>query len=88
MRTKRTRAHRLFNKFLRENKCKRKFYRNEKKSRLLGDFIVYRTEESYYFYCAFTWSKTPEGRDYWEKIAEKWNDYFYDNRVEKWTKTN
>ena len=33
----------------------------------------------YFFTYAFTWSETPQGFEFWDKIHTKWNNFLYQN---------
>lgn len=83
MTTKRTKEHKLFNKFLRENKCKREYSREFKKFWLhKGDFSIfdYFKHEVYIglrmaIRSSFPFQKTERGYDYWWDISDKWEIY-------------
>lgn len=76
MTTKRTKEHKLLNKFLRENKCKRKYYRNCKNDPYQDDLAVMELNfTSSFITGAFIWDVTPEGYEYWLDICEKWETY-------------
>lgn len=84
MTTKRTKEHKLLNKFLRENKCKGKYYRNKK-------YDLYPDEKSpielnaisSFVSGMFSWSETPEGYEYWDKIHNQWVVHIALNRFFK-----
>lgn len=65
-----------FRKFLRDNECERQFdtafYAQCGANRLdetLADILVI---DEYFFGRAFDWRKTPEGREFWLGIDDKW----------------
>ena len=71
-----------FNKFLKENECASKFYVNRaiyvnsavcKKAKI--PVFLTKTIPFDWVVSAFTWSDTPQERDYWVKIADKWRSY-------------
>ncbi|MGL5730526.1 MAG: hypothetical protein ACRCX5_05330 [Bacteroidales bacterium] len=74
MKTKRTKEHKLLNKFLRENKCKRKYYRNRKN-------WPYPLKPKYFIISAFIFCGTLEGEEYWLNIQEKWETYVNNNNL-------
>lgn len=37
---------------------------------------------------AFEWSKTPEGRDFWEKYHYKWLRFLSNRKISKYTRIN
>ncbi|MGL5691506.1 MAG: hypothetical protein ACRDD8_11895 [Bacteroidales bacterium] len=76
MTTTRTKEHKLLNKFLRENKCKRKYYRNKKCELYKGDKSPIELNAILSFISGmFSWCETPEGYEYWLDICEKWETY-------------
>lgn len=79
MRSRIKKEKRILNKFLRENKCKRKFYKNFGKWKYVDyngfpDIIenIFFTEVILY---AFSWRTSPEGEYFWSEINQRWVSY-------------
>lgn len=76
MRAKRTANQRLLNKFLRENKCKRKFYRNFNAFNMCQENKEPNCESAIcIIMLSFSWFHTPEKCQYWMDINSKWEEY-------------
>lgn len=65
----------IFFAFLKQNKAYGSFKRNFSNSYYLhhGTFDLNNVNPSFYLVCAFTWSSTPEGKDYWSLLDDKWS---------------
>ena len=64
----------FFKKFLIKERALFKFYRNiinnNPYAYLFNYPIIYNMEETINH--AFTWSRTPEGHDFWRRLDERW----------------
>ncbi len=76
------------NKFVRENNCASKFYvnrikrvnsamtRKNKVSAFLTETMPFNWVAS-----AFIWGETPQKRNYWVEIADKWRSYLHKENI-------
>ena len=56
-----------FDNFLRKHNVYNSFY-----NQVLNPFLFFAVEPKNYFYAAFTWDFTREGRDKWKELNELW----------------
>jgi hypothetical protein len=73
----------VFRKFLRYQRCSKKFFRNFKtyqwdetgQKRDINHFLN-RNSAMYYISAGFDWTKTPEGMHYWMELNALWRSYY------------
>ena len=66
---------RAFRKFLYDNDVLEKWYKNtrELSSKEMIKNILNNIDLNAII-SAFTWTRSPEGRDFWDKLSNKWED--------------
>jgi len=71
----------VFREFLRDNGClqqfDRNFYTQSGANRLDETLAAYMVIDEAFLNRCFDWSHTPEGREYWKGIDEKWWNLFF-----------
>ena len=66
---------RAFRKFLYDNDVLEEWYKNTRElssKKMVKDIL--NDIESDAIFIAFTWIRSPEGRDFWDKLSNKWED--------------
>ena len=72
----------LFIDFLKENNCYAKFKDNFYRENPEKDFAEFMCSNIYnILIIAFSWSETPEGREYWRNMNYKWVDFLSSNQL-------
>lgn len=72
----------LFKRFLENNKIFDIFCDNLKADASCNNFdcLFKNTTAPGFIYGAFYWDKTPQGRDFWQDINDKWL-YYYEQHI-------